>query len=78
MITIIKPGRDISIVTCNICDCEFRYEPEDIRTMGDQIGQTYKRFVICPNCSNKIIIGPRIKSIEIPIENPLAGEPVKC
>lgn len=72
MITIIKPGRNMSIVTCHICDCEFRYEDEDVRTMDSRIGQTYKRFVICPNCSNQILITPTIKTV------PMAGEPVKC
>ena len=72
MITIIKPGRDIFITTCPICDCEFRYESGDVKIINEGIGQKYNEFVICPNCGYKVTIGPTIKHIN------MAGEPVKC
>ena len=74
MITIIKPGKQIFTITCPICDCEFRYEPEDINIIDEGIGHKYTRIVICPNCSNKIHIDPTPRDIRVP----MAGEPVKC
>ena len=68
MITIIKPGKQIYTAKCSVCECEFRYEDEDIRTIDKgsitiSIYQDSRKFVICPNCKNKIDVNPVIRTV---------------
>ena len=80
MKTIIKPGKRIAVATCPMCECEFRYEEEDVYHNYTRepaiditsISTNVKQCVDCPNCGYAIIIGPKTKLFA------MAGEPIKC
>lgn len=54
MITIFEYPKYNNIIKCNICGCEFSFEPSDIKVeytkMDDYIVDT-KHTVLCPICS---------------------------
>ena len=54
MIKVLEHG--VRKVTCPHCKAKLQYEQEDIQ-MDDKY-----RFIICPDCSNRVYLGPRPKS----------------
>lgn len=66
MVKIIKEGTR-KITTCENCGCKFSYEAEDVKSEStphkvdadysfDVIFRNEKFYVICPQCSNKVIL----------------------
>lgn len=60
MIEIIKKGTK-QIITCKQCGCKFSFENEDLKYLGQDgfhtgIKQGYKKYVICPQCENEIVV----------------------
>lgn len=54
MITVIKHGKR-KFMYCNICNCEFTYEKEDITSMQSGINE-WEYYVKCPDCGNKLMV----------------------
>lgn len=59
---IIKHGKfynEKMIITCPFCQCEFKYQLEDIykERIAVLTAPTEKSFVICPECNVEIDIG---------------------
>jgi len=53
MITIIEHPKYNNIIKCNICGCEFAYEPSDIKVEYTEMGGDIvdaKHTVLCPIC----------------------------
>lgn len=54
MIKIIRQGNKKKKIECENCEAILQYEPEDIRETKAKV--SWKRFIICPQCNNEIII----------------------
>lgn len=54
---ILKTGKFVYKKTCNVCDCEFVYDEEEVENkqviIPDGSHGMYK-YVICPCCGEKI------------------------
>lgn len=56
MIKVLEHG--IMKITCPTCKAKLQYEQEDI-----QKDDKYP-FIICPDCDNKVYLGPRPKILD--------------
>lgn len=56
MIKVLEHG--IMKITCSTCKAKLQYEQEDI-----QKDNKYP-FIICPDCDNKVYLGPRPKILD--------------
>lgn len=54
MIKVLEHG--VKKITCPVCKAKLQYEQEDI-----QMDDKYP-FIICPDCNNRVYLGPRPKS----------------
>jgi len=57
MVQVIKHGTK-NIITCDYCGAELKYSLDDIKREEvylSQIDSYTKRYIICPDCNNKII-----------------------
>ena len=54
MIKIIKPGKFIHEVTCDICGCVFSFEAEDVTRTINYCSELFD--INCPCCSGEFIM----------------------
>ena len=67
MITIIKPGKkykEFCFAKCPKCECEFKFEAEDI--IKDSDGPYFSTYIRCPNPDCDNIVGTwRTENLEV-------------
>ena len=55
---IIKTGKFVYKTTCNVCDCEFVYDEQEVENeefiIPDGGSRGVYQYVICPCCGEKI------------------------
>ena len=60
MIKVLEHG--VRKVTCPYCKAKLQYEQKDIQEIETQddvlIDEEIKKFIICPDCGNQIILTP--------------------
>lgn len=56
MIKIIKPGKDLNLLTyvttCLVCGCEFKFDSAEIKKCNTDAVEV--KYVICPHCGRII------------------------